>query len=47
MYAATNATPELAKKNAHPVATENPDGTVSISYTYGMGMNSEAQFELK
>lgn len=46
MYAATNATPELAKKNAHPVATENPDGTVSISYTYGMGMNSEAQFEL-
>lgn len=36
MYAATNATPELARLNAHPVATENADGSVSIRYIYGL-----------
>ena len=46
MYAATNATEELAKKNAHPVATENPDGSVTISYTYGLGTKPDAQCEL-
>ena len=46
MYAATNATEELAKKNAHPVATENPDGSVTIGYTYGLGTRPDAQCEL-
>ena len=44
--AATNATEELAKKNAHPVATENPDGSVTIRYTYGLGTKPDAQCEL-
>lgn len=46
LYAATNATAELAKKNNHPSATENPDGSVTISYTYGLGTRPDAQCEL-
>lgn len=46
LYAATNATAELAKKNNHPSATENPDGSVTIGYTYGLGTRPDAQCEL-
>ena len=46
LYAATNATAELAKKNGHPSATENPDGSVTIGYTYGLGTRPDAQCEL-
>lgn len=46
LYAATNATPELARLNAHPVATENPDGSVSIRYVYGLCTQPSGQATL-
>ena len=46
LYAATNATPELAKLNAHPVATENADGSVSIRYVYSLCTQPSAQAAL-
>ena len=46
MYAATNATPELARLNAHPVATENADGSVSIRYIYGLCTQPDGQAAL-
>ena len=46
MYASTTATPTLAKQNAHPEAVENPDGTVSICYTYGLGLQTSATCDL-
>lgn len=47
LYASVKGTPELARKNAHPVATENGDGSVSIAYTYALATTPAAQCALR
>lgn len=40
-------TPQLARKNAHPVPRENGDGSVSIDYTYALATVPAAQCSLR
>ncbi len=38
--------PSWRRRTATPSATENPDGSVTIGYTYGLGTRPDAQCEL-
>ncbi|HIQ62377.1 MAG TPA: DUF4981 domain-containing protein [Candidatus Avichristensenella intestinipullorum] len=46
VYASTKATAALAERNAHPQAVENPDGSVSLSYVYGLATTPPAECSL-
>lgn len=47
LYASVKGTPQLARKNAHPVPRENGDGSVSIDYTYALATVPAAQCSLR
>ena len=47
LYASVKGTPQLARKNAHPVPRENRDGSVSIDYTYALATVPAAQCSLR
>ena len=46
LYASVKGTPQLAQKNAHPIAVENEDKSVSIAYTYALATTPAAQCDL-